>query len=180
MIKRLLFCLLLLLTSINKVWSQDEVQLDRLERYIIDNYSLPESLKADCHYNYLAMVIESNTQGEIMGIRYLNEAHHDLKASLDYVKIFRFDASMNVKNRPILLFVTIDQQDRKRCPYLHSFGTSPKNVTSDIVQIIMKQLRTDPKTILMSVIRFIAPVPPVTQVPPVSLLKGGIGTLPKR
>lgn len=158
--KRLTLCLLLFLAGVHNGWSQDKVNLDRLERYIIDNYSLPESLKSDCHYNHIAMVLESNSKGEITGMRYLNEAHPDLKASLAYVKKFRFDASMRVKSRPILFFATIDQQNRKRCPYLYHFHVTPNKITAEIVQIVMKQLESDPQTILMNAFRFVDPVLP--------------------
>ena len=152
--KRLSLCLLLLFTNIYKGWSQDEVDLSVLSSYILKNYSLPKTLQLDCDYNYVAVVLESNQKGEITGIRYLNEAHHDLKASLDYVKKFRFDTSMKVKRRPILIIVNIYQQDADRCRIMDPYYITPSKLTQETVKIIKEQIERDPRTILMGVLTF--------------------------
>lgn len=91
----------------------------------------------------------------------MNEAHPDLKESFSFVKKFIFDASMNVKMRPILVIGTIDQQDRKRCPYLYQFDVNHPNwVTANVVKIMKEQLKRNPQTLLMDVFRFIDPVLP--------------------
>lgn len=157
--RKMLFCLFLLLTA-SGVRSQNRVDLELFNRYIIDNYVLPDSLRGDCHYHYMAMVLESNNEGEITKIRYLNEAHPALKESFGFVKRFRFDASMNVKMRPILVIGTIDQQDRNRCPYLYQFDVDHPNwVTANVVKIMKEQLKRDPQTVLMDVLRFVDAAP---------------------
>ena len=128
--------------------------------YIADNFVLPKSLMGDCHYNYLAMVIESNIAGEITDIKYLNDANPDLKESFGFVKKYSFAPSMGVKMRPILLIATIDQQDRKRCPYLYQFDVGhPSWVTATVVKTMREQLQRNPQTVLMDVFSFVDPIP---------------------
>lgn len=170
----MLLCFILLLTSFG-VWSQKRVTLDLFNTYIIDNYVIPESLKGDCYYHYAAFVLESNSKGEVTDIRYLNEAHPDLKESFNFLKKFIFDVSMNVKMRPILVIGTIDQQDRKRCPHLYQFDVDhPNCITGNVVKTLKEQLNRDPETILMDVFRFVDPVLPPGPAP------SGLGTLPER
>lgn len=151
--KGLLVCLIILVASV-EAWSQEEVNLIPLSRYISKNFSLPQSLKLDCDYNYVAMVLESDSGGKITAVRYLNNADPYLKASLDHVKNFRFNASMKVEGRPILLFIDIYQQDDERCRVMDPYIMTPSKLTQEVVAILKEQLERDPRTIMKGVVRF--------------------------
>lgn len=149
--KSSLLCLLLLLASV-KGWSQEEVNLSSLSRYISNNFSSPKSLKFDCDYNYVAMVLESNARGRITDVRFLNRVEPYLKASFEFIKNFRFDESMKVERRPILLFVDIYQQDVQRCRVMDLFLITPSKLTQETVAIVKEQLEKDTRTILEGIV----------------------------
>lgn len=145
--KQLLILLILLVGDV-KGFSQELGDIDLLSRYVTRNFSSPKTLKLDCDYTYCAMVLKSNAEGRITEVRFLNRVDPHLKASFDFIKNFRFDPSMRVERRPVLLFVDVYQQDVQRCRVMDQFFTPPGKLTQEIVAIVKEQLEKDPRTIL--------------------------------
>lgn len=149
--KRISILLVLLVIGL-KVKSQGQASLEPLSRYISKNFSSPKFLKLDCNYTYVAMVLESDARGRIVEVRFVNRVDPYLKASFEFIKSYKFDASMKVGRRPILLFVDVYQQDVQRCRTMDPFFTSPAKLTQETVAIVKEQLEKEPRTILEGIV----------------------------
>ena len=159
--KKLFFCSLFLLTNFYRGWCQKNNGLSQLDSFLLKNYSLPETLKTDCNFNYVAMVLKSDSKGVITEINYLNEAHPDLRESFEILKKFKFGTSMKGNRRPILVIGTVDQRNNKLCPVLYPSEASPSKVMREIVNVVKGQLAKDPQTILLGVFTAVSPAPPI-------------------
>lgn len=149
--KQLSILLVLLIGGI-KGFSQEQENLDQLSGYISKNFSSPKSLKLDCDYTYVAMVLKSNARGRITEVRFLNRVEPHLKASFDFIKNFRLDALRKVERRPVLLLIDVYQQEEQRCRVMDRFFMTPSKLTQEIVSIVKEQLEIDPRTILEGII----------------------------
>ncbi len=129
-------------------FSSDERAFAELDTFLLKNFFFPTFLNLDCNYNYLAMIIRFNSKGEVTSVEFLNEAHRDFKKGFNCLKKFKFRAPEKFSQHPLLLFATIDQRNKDACPVLYPKDMSPSKVTHIILEIVRKQLKKEPNTIL--------------------------------
>ncbi|WP_207424600.1 hypothetical protein [Desertivirga brevis] len=141
--------------------AQESKKFLSFDKYLIKNYVLPDSVKSDCNFNYLAMTLQTSAKGEITGIRYLNDATTTFKKSFDYLKGFNFGVNDRVNGRSLLLIAVVDQKNRTLCPSLYQWENSPSNVTESIVGVIQDELSKNSQTILLGSFKVVAPGPPI-------------------
>jgi hypothetical protein len=137
--KHLSFFLLLIIFSfkLNAQPSKESV-----DRFITKNFRIPDSLKTDCNWNYLALELsidkQNNLEYKIKG--YLGTP---LLKSLDFLKNYKV-TEYEKKNLPALIFMTIKNQTGD-CGDQNFYAPYAADITNIITQIISDELKLFPK-----------------------------------
>ncbi|GAB2701638.1 hypothetical protein GCM10027037_28710 [Mucilaginibacter koreensis] len=116
--------------------------------YVRSKYKTPESVRNDCHWNYAVVKIKTNQHNVITGYELLNDASKDMYGSFRFLLSYRFSDKLNLKQRPVVFCLTVDNQ-KFDCIPDQATRNPPSEVVASIMSVFEAQRRKQPNTIFI-------------------------------
>jgi hypothetical protein len=111
-----------------------------VEKYIIKNFVIPQAIKTNCNWNFLAVELTLSKE-KTMDFKIRNQVDSSFAGSLDFLKNYKV---INKKQFPLLVFITI-QNESGDCGDSTFYTPYPGEITGNVISIINKELELYPK-----------------------------------
>ena len=118
--------------------------------YISLHFNLPEAVRNDCRWHYAVVKVSTNkanviTRFELINIDAFGEA---MAGSFDFLKGYRFPAKLNIRQRPVVFCVFVDNQ-KFSCISEQATQNPPSGAVARILAAFQNQQQKQPDTIFL-------------------------------
>ena len=142
------FLILLLLVS-SSFTKEKEPYMSDFFKYLGKSYRgrMPASVLADCNWNFAAIILRTDKLNNVVKVDFANEEYlqNDFKQSFDYLVGYQFPADAEMKQRPLVFFVTVEQLGGRGCNDPTKY--TPSIVAQRIFMIINDHKTKEPNSI---------------------------------
>jgi hypothetical protein len=146
---KILALFLLISTSL---FSQTKAQ--PISKFILKNFRVPDSLRKDCNWNYLAVELSINKNNELV-YKIKNYTNNQFLKSLDFLKNYKV-SEIDKKSLPALIFITVKNQTGD-CGDQTYYNPFPADITEIITGLISEELKIFPNIRIEAITSIVYP-----------------------
>ncbi|MEJ7694657.1 hypothetical protein [Daejeonella sp.] len=126
---------------------QAPVRFPEFEKYVLKNYRATKQQRSECKFIYACIVVQTDKFNKIIDLQFKNDVSGDMKSSLSFLKGYEFHEKYKIAEKPILFFLTVDQQDI--CPMASDTTNVTILVLKESLTIIKTQIGKNSESIIL-------------------------------
>jgi hypothetical protein len=116
----------------------------QISKHLAANYQVPDTVKADCYWNYAVIRLQVDANNKINAVSLVNTPRSEaFRRSFDLLNGFQFTKEVNPGRLPVVFVVSIEQFGGEGCDTPQHIS-HPSQVLNPILGDLQKQLMLEP------------------------------------